>query len=152
MTKLKAYEELADPLIIPINGKEYTIPPLGAHDGILFTLASDPANANELDTLTDDQVNRMFLGDVYDEMIADNVPGEALTRALLAAMADHKSGRLAATMLWETGGDPKAVTDYVKTLVQRAKRKKPTDKATSTKRQASTSGTTSRKASRAPKV
>lgn len=150
MSKFKAFEELTDPLVLPIGGKEYTIAPLGAADGIRFTLASDPKVEPEDvpgGIPTDDEVNRMFLGAAYDQMIADNIPGPALTRAVMAAMADHKAGRVAAQILWETGGDPKAVTQLANKLANKAKRKQPTDRATSTKRPDSTSGTNSQKGS-----
>lgn len=147
MTQFKDFDELADPLILPIKGKLYTIPPVGAADGIRFNLAADPT-VKDASPISDEEFFRIFLGTAYDEMVADNIPGAALIRAAYAALADFQSGRGAAVIMWETGGDPKAIEAYSRAHApnRAARRSKPTAAANSTKRPASTSGTKPRQA------
>ena len=117
----KDYQELADPLVLPINGKKYTISAVGLADGIKLTAALDPESKTPL---ADDEFNRMLLGTAYNEMLADNVPGPAVIRASLTALADFQKGRETAEIMWETGGDPKALTAWVKAATNREQRRK----------------------------
>jgi hypothetical protein len=134
------------PLAFPINGKVYTLAPLGIAAGIKLAGAivdGDP----ELDDLKGEALWKLILGTVWDEMITDGVPLEAATRAGLTALADHQEGRAFAEVIWETGADPKALEKYLTAKApNRASRRSPsTAKATTTKPRAATSGTTSRK-------
>ena len=144
MGKFKDYSEVADPLILPIGGNEYTIPPVTAQDGIRFQLATSGAEGAE--PIGDDEFTRIFLGDTADQMYADNVPAEAIARAAMTAMTDHTRGRQMAEIMWETAGDPKALSDYVVRMApnraaRRATRSQSTGAARTTRRRASTSGT-----------
>jgi hypothetical protein len=56
-------------------------------------------------------INRELLGDLYDEMVADGVPYEALVLAGQTATHDFLYGREAAEAYWNSGGDPKAVAE-----------------------------------------
>lgn len=112
MTALKPYEDIYEPLELPIGGKTYVIPPVGAKDGLRFDAASNPSN-QDAEHITDEEFYRIFLGAMYDEMIADNVSGTAISRAAMTALADFQRGRAVAEIMWETGGDPTAVEDYV---------------------------------------
>lgn len=137
MTQFKDFSELVDPLVLPINGKQYTIPPVGAKDGIRFTLSADP-KATDVPPISDAEFFRIFLGATYDEMVEDNVPGSAVTRAAAVALADFQRGRAVAEVMWETGADPKALLAYVEANSPQRKRqggtqRKPTAKATSTR-------------------
>jgi hypothetical protein len=148
MDNFKDYSELVEPLVLPIAGKQYTIPPVGAADGIRFNLAVDPTT-NTATSISDDEFMRMFLGDALDEMVADNVPSPAMMRAAMTALADFQRGRSVAEVVWETGADPKALADYVMRSLPNRESKRKASKhsggASSTKRQASGSGTKRRK-------
>lgn len=126
------------PLILPINGKDYTIPPVGVQDGI--RLETDEKIPNE-------ELFRIVLGEAGVQMRADNVPGEAYSRAFMAALADHQVGRAAAEAVWETGAVPKSLAEMVKEAAERDKTASPTSpssaKASRTRSPASTRSTTS---------
>lgn len=143
MTALTEYTDFAkEPLSFPINGKTYTLAPLGIADGLRLADAIE-GNDDDLNDLRGAALWRMLLGDVWDQMIADNVPLEAATRAGLTALADHQNGRAFATVVWETGADPKALDRYLtaKAPNRAAKRSPSTAKAPTTKPRASTSTT-----------
>jgi hypothetical protein len=109
---LKDYSELEhDRLKIPINGKTYEIPELGAADGAKLQLEQDPKTRTGM---TSEELRRLVLGSALDEMLTDNVPRLAISRALMAALADADRGRAAAEMIWNTGADPKAIAQLVK--------------------------------------
>lgn len=139
MSKFEDYNKLADPLKLPINGKMYTIPEVGAADGIKFT-----TSVGEEDTaaLSDEEFFTMFLGPAYAEMVADNVPGPAIIRAAMTALADFQRGRATAEVMWATGGDPKAVEQYL-TPNRASRRSTSTGGAKKTPSRASTKVTTS---------
>lgn len=146
---LKAYEEIApEPLAFPIGGKLYTVPPVGFQTGLRLTemiQAGPQVQSKE----TAEDLWRMILGPAYEEMKADNVPGDALARAGFAALTDFQFGRDAAEAVWESGADPKALTEI---MLKRAAEKTPpastrsrsTASGTRTRKPASTRSTTSR--------
>ena len=146
---LKAYEDFAqEPLAFPINGKTYTLAPVGFREGIKLQRVL----AGEDDSLNDapaEEAWRLVLGPAYDEMVADNVPMEALSRAGLAALADFRYGREAAERTWESGLDPKALEAALEAAAQTppkrpaSPRSRSTASATKTRKRASTSATTS---------
>lgn len=143
----KDFEEITTPLVLPIAGKTYTIPPIGISDGIHLTghLSPDSKEA----PMTNDQFRRLVLGTALDEMIADNAPALAVALAAQTALVDFQTGRAAAEIFWETGGDPKGMTAMVEeakqALISAAAMTRP-GAATSTRRRSSGSGTkTSRK-------
>ena len=99
---LKAYEEVADFLVLPIAGKQYKVPGIGIADAQRF----DAVFAGESDEeIPDEEFFRMFLGAVFDEMVSDGVPYPAMRRAAMAALADHRHGRVVAEIMWATGGE-----------------------------------------------
>lgn len=104
---LKAYEEFAqEPLRFPIGNKVYEVPPLGFEDGIkLHRIIDRTESAPE----TPEELWRIVMGDVFDEMVADKVPFLALQRAGFTAITDFQFGRAAAETVWESGLDPKAL-------------------------------------------
>jgi hypothetical protein len=142
VTQFKDFEELVDPLILPIGGKAYTIPAVSYEDGIKFNLAINPT-ATEAQMISDPEFMTMFLGPALEEMIADKVSAPAINRAAMTALADFQRGRAVAEVMWETGADPKALIDYVASHApnRKARRSKSSAKATTTKPPASTSGT-----------
>ncbi len=105
---LKDFEEfLEEPLILPIGGKKYTVPPVDAVSGVrlsetLFAAQTDTSNPDVEDD-TELDIYKQTLGAAYDEMIADNVPFPALMRAGKTAMYDFIAGREVAERYWNTG-------------------------------------------------
>lgn len=120
------YSEFADPLRLPVNGKTYEIPPIGIATGLRIT-----AQTEQKTPLTNEEFRRLLLGDVYDELLADNIPGPAFSRIVLTALAEFQYGRSVAEITWETGGNPKALLDLKTRAVE----------ASSTPQPASGSGT-----------
>lgn len=134
----KDYNEIIEPLELPINGKLYRIPPISLEDGIRITEGLTPGNTK----FTDEDLYRCTLGTALDEMRADSVRSQAIYRAALTSLADWQRDRATAEVVWETGSYPKAVTPP-KDSTPTSTGAEPT-----TPRRASTSGTSrSRKAS-----
>ncbi len=117
----KDYAQVAEPLELPINGKTYKIPPVSLPDGIKLADVIDPDSDT---TVSDEEFNRLLLGDALDEMRADHVTPAAINRATLAALGDWQKDRATAEIMWETGGDPKALEAWVKANTNRAQRRK----------------------------
>ena len=152
MTELSDYSAFAEPpLSFPINGKRYTVPPLGIEAGLVLQgviAGTDKtfAKKNAVDLW------KLVLGSLWDEMVADGVPLDAATRAGVAALADHQYGRVIAEAAWEAGEDPNRLAAYMdkKAAEQKAagnratRRSKSTGTATKTPSRASTKATTSR--------
>jgi len=134
---LKAFEDFApEPLAFPVGGKVYTVPEIGWADGVRITAIIDgdeKADAAEQ--------NRLLMGPVFDEMVADKVPAAALSRALLACLTDFRTGdRELAARVWESGLSPEALAP--KGAAQDLTPSPVTEAASTTPSQGSTSGTT----------
>jgi len=143
---LREYDEFAEePLTFVVHGKEYPVPPLGYREGILLQRTL----SGEDDTLIDAPAEdgwKLVLGPVFDQMVADNVPSQAIARAGFAAMADFQFGREAAEKVWEGGLDPKALAESVQKALEKYRVSTPspsTGAARKTRSRASTTGTTS---------
>lgn len=138
----KSFEEITTPLVLPIAGKDYTIPSIGIADGnkLVENLAPDSKEP----PMTNEQFRRITLGTAYDEMIANNAPSLAVALAAQTALVDFQTGRTAAEVFWETGGDPKGMSRKVEEAraALTAAVTTPPAAATSTKRRAS--GTTTK--------
>lgn len=105
---MKPWEEVAsDPLAFPIRGKNYTVPEM-PYDDWLTIQQIQSGKVTELEGPAE-ETWRLVLGSAWDEMVADNVPAEALSRAGLAALTFVQFGREMAESVWEAGLDPKAV-------------------------------------------
>lgn len=110
MTQFKDFAELFDPLVLPVNGKEYTIPPLSFQAGV--TVDGILAGGEKM---ADEQFYRLLISDaLFDQMLADGLPAVAIDRVGRTVLTDYKYGRELALTMWETGGDPKAVEEYKK--------------------------------------
>lgn len=109
MTKFADFNDLFDPLELPVDGKTYLIPPVSFEAGVKINGVVDGIEAME-----DEEFFHLVLGPAFDEMRADKVPSAAITRAGQVALADFKYGREMAETMWATGGDPKAVEAYKK--------------------------------------
>ena len=161
----KDFEAFAEGLKLPIFGKTYTIPPIGAKTGArlhMLVAKSDEyqrilaENAEALAEATkqgvepelqevpekpEDPTNRELLGDVLDEMFEDDVPAEMIRVASFTAYYDFILGREAAEVYWNSGGDPKALRDFIKA---RMKLVTSGAAASTTRKPDSTSGTKSK--------
>jgi hypothetical protein len=110
MTQFKDFDEIFDPLVLPIHGHEYEIPPLSFEAGVIVNGVID-----KTENLTDEQFYRLLLSDaVFDQMLADKLPAAAIDRVARTALTDFKYSRELALTMWETGGDPKALQEYAK--------------------------------------
>lgn len=134
----KDYTEFtAGPLRLPINGKVYEVPEVGYQAGLLLQrLEADGDDAPEL---TGEEQNRLLMGPVLDEMIADGVPAKAIERAILTCLTDYRLGRELAEKVWEVGLNPEALAPKGATEGSTS-----TGEATTTPTPGSTTGTTSR--------
>lgn len=143
---LSAYETLTnEPLAFPIGGKTYTLAPLSIPAGLKLAGVVSGEDTEFLESKTE-ELWKLILGPLWDEMITDGVPLAAAIRVALTAYAEHTEGRATALIAWETGGDPKALEKYLSPEPNRASRRSPsTAKATTTKPRVVSSGTSSRK-------
>lgn len=108
-TKFQDFNELFEPLELPINGKTYRIPPASFEAGVKIQGIVDG-----VEKLTDEEFFTLMLGDTFQEMLDDRVPAPAIVRAGQTALADFRFGRDMAEAMWTTGGDPKALEELRK--------------------------------------
>lgn len=115
--KLSQFSDFDDfatpPLVLPIRGKKYTVPPMGIKTGLILLRAVDHDPEAEALLSVGEALFRAVLGTTYDEMLADDVPMEAVDRAAITAMVDFKHGRTAAFICWRTGQDPEALGRFI---------------------------------------
>ena len=138
---LKAFEDFApEPLAFPIGGKVYTAKLVGMADGLRLQRVIEGKD-DSLSKAEPEVLWRMVLGDAWDEMMADNVPIEAASRAALAALADFQFGRAEAERVWEAGISPEALAARAAASRQESTPSTRTGGAAKTRRRASTSGT-----------
>lgn len=96
------------PLVLPINGKHYTVPEISIEMGARLN-AVFAGTDDLLESMSQRELWIMCLGTAYDEMLADQVPDAALSRAGSAAFLFWRGGRLIAEASWNTGLDPEAL-------------------------------------------
>lgn len=127
------YTTFIEPIQIPIHGKVYTLPMVGAQLGVRITLVAEQAKrrlqvqeqnekaAEEAEELgidppepeplpeytIEDATAKELLGDVYQEMVDDDVPLILIELAGQTVYHDFLFGRAAAEAFWNSGGDPK---------------------------------------------
>lgn len=131
MTQFKDFQEIYDPLVLPIGGKEYEIPPLSFQAGATVDGILEGGTK-----LTDEAFYRLLISDaVFEQMLADGVPSKAIDRVGRTVLTDHKYTRELALTMWETGGDPKALQEYQKAHApnRASRRTKPTAAAKKTR-------------------
>lgn len=147
---LKAYEELvAEPLVFPIGGKLYAHKAIGIAAGMRLAgvLTGDDKSLNELPA---QELWKLVLGPLWDQMVADDVPAEAVARAGMAALGDFQYGRDTAVAMWESGDSPEALAARVAANRKGSKPSKSTAGAGKTPSRASTNGTSRHPATRRP--
>jgi len=132
---LRPLEEIIGPLVVPIRGKEYTLPAVTLSDGLKIHASRTNGAA-----LLSSELYKIILGDVHTDMLADNIPGDVIDRVFLTAYTDFTSGRDSAEEVWENGL-PKALRDAAKEVLKTLP-----GGASTTRPPASGSGTTSPKA------
>ena len=131
---LRPYEDIVGPLVIPVRGKEYTLPTISLQDGLRIHAATSKGEELSITALME-----IILGDTKDAMLADGVPPSVIDRALWAGIADFHAGRESAEQVWEHGV-PKAVLEELATALQAPTT--PQAEATTTPAPASGNGTT----------
>lgn len=88
-------------LELPINGKTYRIPDLPASVGVpLRLLIEDPEADVPQRSWTPTDEHRAFLGDAYDQMMADGVPDGLFKRAFVVSQYAWLVGLDAAEQAW----------------------------------------------------
>jgi len=132
---LRPYEDIVGPLVIPIRGKEYTLPTVSLQDGLRIHASKSGGEA-----LTGEELYKILLGDAWEQMTADGIGGDVLDRVFLTAYADFTSGRDSAEEAWENGV-PKAMREAAREVLALMT---PQDEATTTPPPASGNGTTTR--------
>jgi hypothetical protein len=138
---LKAFEDFApEPLAFPIGGKVYTAKLVGMSDGLRLQRVLEGKD-DSLNDVEPEVLWRMVLGDAWDEMMADNVPVEAASRAALAALADFQYGRNEAERVWEAGISPEALAARAAANQKASTPSTRTGGAGKTRSRASSSGT-----------
>lgn len=161
------YETFANPIELPIRGKTYVLPEIGAKLGVRLQLLMDQAVAqakyyNDADQARQkaeeageeppvfdtppevtekDPTPQEMLGDVYDEMVEDDVPMKVIRLASTVLSQDFYFNREAAEEYWAAGGDPK---EMAKKLPASNPFTTNGDEETTTQKPASTSGTKSK--------
>lgn len=120
MAKLKALDEFFDDsLTLPINGKEYTVPPPSAETGLLCqrVMQAGVAAANgkkaDLSNLDDEQELDLYkrcLGTAHEQLIADGVSWPVIKHAGVTAFLWIAADSDTAGKYWESAGsdDPEA--------------------------------------------
>lgn len=108
---LRPLEDIIGPLVVPLRGKEYTLPQVSLTDGVRLTQA-----LNNNGTVLWGELIPMLLGNTYQEMVEDRVPPAMIDRVLWTALADFQNGRESAEAVWEHGV-PKEVLKELMTVV-----------------------------------
>lgn len=87
-------------------------------------------------------IELMLLGDVYQQMVDDDVPYKVIQAAGVTAAHDFYYGREVAEAFWNSGGDPKAAGDA---MADQIGSMRSTVEESTTQKPDSTSGTKPRK-------
>lgn len=112
MTELREFTDFAaGPLIFPYKGRTYTAPEVSIAMGLRLNGILNEGESPDLSTA---ELWPELLGSMWDEMVADGVPMVFASRVAATVMADFQFGREYATVMWETGGDPKALAEYMR--------------------------------------
>ena len=154
-------EFLAEPLTLPILGREYQIAPADVETGLRLTArferlkakadASGDPEEEVADDIEETELFRMALGPVYDQLKADGVPLRMAKFVASTAVIWHVYGPRAAELFWATGGDPKASPSTSKTSSTESGETPETRAAArSTRKPASASGTTPSRSRKTP--
>ena len=108
---LRPYEDIVGPLIIPVRGKEYTLPVISLQDGLRIHASKSGGAA-----LSGEELHTILLGDAYQQLLDDQVGGDVMDRVFLTAYTDFTSGRDSAEEVWEKGV-PKAMREAAREVL-----------------------------------
>jgi hypothetical protein len=146
--------EPTPPLVFPIGEKTYTVCSINERDFAEGLRWQQIFAGVEPEPPSEEQP-KLILGPVFDEMIADGVPANAIARASYATLTDFQLGREAAEEAWSAGINPEALAAALaaKQTTQKQTPSSSTAAAPKTRSRASTNGTrTSRPTSKAAKA
>lgn len=143
-------EYLDGTLPIEVRGKRYTVDPIDAETGlrcqrlfaagIAVATGGTPTETPELDDSDEADLYRRLLGTVYDEMVDDGVPWVQLRHAAITVMLYTVAGEDVALRFWQSGGSGLGEAEAPN---RAARRQASRATASTTRKPASTSGTTS---------
>lgn len=91
-------------LDLPIGEKTYSIPPITAAAGARLETGDD---------IADEEFVQLTLGTALEQLRADGIPKEAIVRAALTSLANHRDGRDVAIAMWETNALPERLAAYM---------------------------------------
>jgi hypothetical protein len=147
-----------DTLPLPIGGKVYIVPAPDAElglwcqrmvsAGLMIQAGETPPETAPPLTLDDDDERALYqrmLGETFDVMVSDGISWPKIQLVGQTALLWIGSGRPLAEQFWNSGGDPEAFPPR-RSKKAGTRGSTSTAAANTTKRQASTSGTRSRKA------
>lgn len=150
----KAWESFARKDRIELQCREggpvYQLPEVSAELGMQIRLAREGKKV-PMDTLGLDDEAKLILGEeLYQRMVADEVPDEMMLRAVIVVLYDWQFGRAEAERVWEAGVDPKALIAKAQATLTRSGGSTPSpstagEPASTPRTARSTRGTTSRK-------
>jgi hypothetical protein len=137
-------EEIEGPIVLPLRGREYTLPVISFEQGLAL-------QHRITEGIAPGELAAELLGDVLTDLATAGASPELIQRVTMVALAEWKFGRAAAEEAWR---DPKAPLELIKVLRQAyaAAQTTPTAEETTTPPPASGSGTrkTPRKATPSP--
>lgn len=102
----------AGPLEFPYRGKTYVVPLPDFDTGATLTRITSGEDT-EFRSKPVQEIWKLLLGPVWDELVADKVPFTFIARCGLTALTDFQYGRDLAKAAWKAGGDPKALASYL---------------------------------------
>lgn len=108
---LRPYEDIVGPLVIPVRGKQYTLPVISLQDGLKIH-----ASKSGGEPLSGEDLHTILLGDAYQQLLDDQVGGDVMDRVFLTAYTDFTSGRDSAEEVWEKGV-PKAMREAAREVL-----------------------------------
>lgn len=122
----KTFRGLVIPITVEDRELTYRIPPVGVEAGLELAdiLTASPAKRAR-DKHTNPELFKLAMGDVWDQMIADQVPIELAWRAGLAALAHFQvlltltgpgaldAAEKVAEGVWESGLNPEALAAFM---------------------------------------
>ena len=137
--------ESAPPFDFEINGKTYTVTPIGER-GYTEYLDWMAIIAGQKDAPSATDEGPLLLGGAYQQMLDDKVPASAIRRALVTVITDLRIGREAAEQVWDRGLDPELLAPTASGAnTAGSTQSSSTGEASETPKRASTTGTNSRK-------
>lgn len=106
---LTEFEEfIQEPMVFRVNGKSYTVPPVGIVNGLVLAGALAGREEQITDKRPDALWRLVLTSELWEQLIEDGVSAVAAARMGMTALADFNNGREVALELWNSGIDPEA--------------------------------------------